>query len=494
MRGARTWCRSLAICAFVLGLAAIAAPGYAQTGQVKGKVVDATASRSTAPPSSSRAGTRRPQLQVKTNKNGRIHPDRPPARPVQDHRDEGRLTQTLDQASAWTWWRSTSALKPGGGGGEASAEDARRPKPRMPRSRGVRRRRRAQQRRQARRGNRQVQRGDRRWRRTASTASPTSAPRTRRRRTREGRGSVQEGDRAEAGLRRGLQRARERLQRAEEVRPGGRGQREGDEASARRRGRRRGGGGNAEAMFNQGVILWNAGKIAEAKVQFEDAVKAESEATPRRTTSSGMAHAQRRQACAERGAAFENYLKLAPTGQYAEQAKGSSTTSRSSGSVRAIADQPRRASAPASPRAARPVRRIPPPSARRRLQDLRHRRHPRRRRRRPARFRREPRPGSPAEDRRRRPTLPIQWHLIGHLQSNKAQEGRAGVRRASTRSIARPAARSSTRRRPTAGATARILVQVDLAGEATKFGAPPDEAERIVRAAALGCARVGSSG
>ena len=41
MRGARMWCRSLAICALVLGLAAIATPGYAQTGQVKGKVVDA---------------------------------------------------------------------------------------------------------------------------------------------------------------------------------------------------------------------------------------------------------------------------------------------------------------------------------------------------------------------------------------------------------------------------------------------------------------------
>ena len=39
--GARIWCRSLAICAFVLGLAVIAVPSYAQTGQVKGKVVDA---------------------------------------------------------------------------------------------------------------------------------------------------------------------------------------------------------------------------------------------------------------------------------------------------------------------------------------------------------------------------------------------------------------------------------------------------------------------
>ena len=35
-----------------------------------------------------------------------------------------------------------------------------------------------------------------------------------------------------------------------------------------------GGGGNADAMFNQGVILWNAGKIADAKKQFEGAIAA----------------------------------------------------------------------------------------------------------------------------------------------------------------------------------------------------------------------------
>src|SRR5262245_42839026 len=35
-----------------------------------------------------------------------------------------------------------------------------------------------------------------------------------------------------------------------------------------------GGGGNADAMYNQGVILWNAGKIADAKKQFEAAVAA----------------------------------------------------------------------------------------------------------------------------------------------------------------------------------------------------------------------------
>ena len=34
-------------------------------------------------------------------------------------------------------------------------------------------------------------------------------------------------------------------------------------------GRRRGGRAGASQTFNQGVILWNAGKIPEAKAQFE---------------------------------------------------------------------------------------------------------------------------------------------------------------------------------------------------------------------------------
>jgi cytochrome c-type biogenesis protein CcmH/NrfG len=35
------------------------------------------------------------------------------------------------------------------------------------------------------------------------------------------------------------------------------------------------GGGNAESIYNQGVVLFNAGKYAEAKVQFDAATKAD---------------------------------------------------------------------------------------------------------------------------------------------------------------------------------------------------------------------------
>ena len=96
------------------------------------------------------------------------------------------------------------------------------------------------------------------------------------------------------------------------------GQREGDGAGRRRRGGAAG-GGNADALFNQGVILWNAGKIAEAKKQFEAAVAA----NPNHAES----HYQLGMALVNEGnlagaaTEFETYLKLAPTGPNAATAK-----------------------------------------------------------------------------------------------------------------------------------------------------------------------------
>ena len=80
-----------------------------------------------------------------------------------------------------------------------------------------------------------------------------------------------------------------------------------------------GGGGNADALFNQGVILWNGGKIAEAKNMFESAIKA--------NPNHSDAHYQLRMALVNEGnlaaaaGAFETYLKLAPEGANAATAK-----------------------------------------------------------------------------------------------------------------------------------------------------------------------------
>jgi tetratricopeptide (TPR) repeat protein len=80
-----------------------------------------------------------------------------------------------------------------------------------------------------------------------------------------------------------------------------------------------GGAGNPDAMFNQGVILWNAGKIPEAKKQFEAVVAAKPD--------HAEAHYQLGMALVNEGnlqgaaAEFDKYLQLAPTGPNAATAK-----------------------------------------------------------------------------------------------------------------------------------------------------------------------------
>ena len=80
------------------------------------------------------------------------------------------------------------------------------------------------------------------------------------------------------------------------------------------------GGGSADAVFNQGIILWNQGKIAEAKVKFEETIKM--------NASHADSHYQLGMALLNEGklteavTEFETYVKLAPDGQYATQAKG----------------------------------------------------------------------------------------------------------------------------------------------------------------------------
>ncbi|HEY0284488.1 MAG TPA: YggS family pyridoxal phosphate-dependent enzyme [Vicinamibacterales bacterium] len=79
--------------------------------------------------------------------------------------------------------------------------------------------------------------------------------------------------------------------------------------------------------------------------------------------------------------------------------------------------------------------------------------------------------------------LKIRWHLIGTLQSNKVRKAVprfSAIHSVDSRRLldAIDAAASS------AGTAPELLVQVDLAGETTKHGAPPAEAMDIVRAAA----------
>ena len=78
--------------------------------------------------------------------------------------------------------------------------------------------------------------------------------------------------------------------------------------------------------------------------------------------------------------------------------------------------------------------------------------------------------------------LDIQWHLIGHLQSNKAKKAVADANLIhsidSVALLQRVEAAADA-----AGKTVRLLVQTDLAAETTKHGAPTDQLAELFAAA-----------
>jgi len=84
------------------------------------------------------------------------------------------------------------------------------------------------------------------------------------------------------------------------------------------------GGGNAEALYNQGVALFNGGKFAEAKTAFEGATKADPKLA--------LAHYQLGMTALNLGdfalavSSLEQYLVLDPNGPKAAEVKGSLPT------------------------------------------------------------------------------------------------------------------------------------------------------------------------
>src|SRR5436853_3096195 len=79
--------------------------------------------------------------------------------------------------------------------------------------------------------------------------------------------------------------------------------------------------------------------------------------------------------------------------------------------------------------------------------------------------------------------LPIRWHLLGHLQTNKARKAApafATIHSVDTVELLRKIDAAAAE----AGRAPELFIQVDLGGEVTKFGASPDEVPRLFDAAA----------
>ncbi len=88
------------------------------------------------------------------------------------------------------------------------------------------------------------------------------------------------------------------------------------------------------------------------------------------------------------------------------------------------------------------------------------------------------------------PDLAIAWHLLGHLQTNKARRAAAvfhTIHSIDSRDLLQKIDAAAA----DAGAAPQLLIQVDLAGEDTKHGVPPKDAAALFDAAsALRAARV----
>ena len=78
--------------------------------------------------------------------------------------------------------------------------------------------------------------------------------------------------------------------------------------------------------------------------------------------------------------------------------------------------------------------------------------------------------------------LDIRWHLIGHLQSNKAKKAApafAAIHSVDSVDLLQRIDAAAA----DAGKSPELFIQVDLAGETTKFGAPEADVPGIARAA-----------
>ena len=79
--------------------------------------------------------------------------------------------------------------------------------------------------------------------------------------------------------------------------------------------------------------------------------------------------------------------------------------------------------------------------------------------------------------------LEIKWHLIGHLQSNKVRKAApafAAIHAIDSIELVRRVDAAAVE----LGAAPDLYIQVDLAGESTKFGAPEEDVPAIAREAA----------
>lgn len=321
MVGARIGRRILAICAVVLGLTALAVPGYAQTGQVKGRVMDAKNQPvDGAKVTVEMAGGMTRKYDLKTNKKGEFIQIGLQPGDYKVTAEKDGLTQTFTVHIGLDMREVNFTLRPGGGGGEMTKEERAKAEARMTAIKGA-----------FEAGVTLNNEGKYDEAIAKFNEVITQVPKCAECYTNIGAVYMhkKEYDQAEAAYKKAIEvdpnsidaynglatvyNAQKKFDLAAEA--SGQAAKLGAAA-----GGAAGGGASASTVFNQAVIAWNAGKIADAKKLFEQATTIDPNLADAHYWL-GMANLNEGK-MPEAAAQFETYLKLAPTGQYAEQAKG----------------------------------------------------------------------------------------------------------------------------------------------------------------------------
>jgi tetratricopeptide (TPR) repeat protein len=320
MVGARVGRRMLAICAVVLGLTALAVPGYAQTGQVKGRVVDAKNQPvDGAKVTVEMTGGMTRKFELKTNKKGEFIQIGLQPGDYKITAEKETLTQSFTVHIGLDMKEVNFTLRPGGAGGEMTKEERAKAEARMTAIRtafeaGV------------------ALNNEGKYDEAVAKFNEVIAQVPKCAECYNNIGAVymhkKEYDQAEANYKKAIEIDANSVDAYNGLATVYNAQKKFDEAAeasataAKLAAAAGGGTGGASAstVFNQAVIAWNAGKIADAKKLFEQATTIDPN-LPDAHYWLGMANLNEGK-MPDAAAQFEIYLKLAPTGQYAEQAKG----------------------------------------------------------------------------------------------------------------------------------------------------------------------------
>jgi tetratricopeptide (TPR) repeat protein len=315
--------QALVVCAVVFGLAAVAAPGYAQTGQVKGKVLDAKNQPiEGAKVTVEVTGGMNRKYDLKTNKKGEFIQIGLTPGDYKVTAEKDGMTQNFTVHIGMDMKEVNFTLKPGGAGGEMTKEERAKAEARVAGIKssfeaGV------------------ALSNEGKYDEAVAKFNEVIAQVPKCAECYSNIGAVymrkKDFDQAEAAYKKAIEidpNSADAYSGLATVYNSQKKFEEAAEASAQAMklasAAATAPGGSAAAsastVFNQGVIAWNAGRIADAKKMFEQAV----------TLDANLADAHYWLAMAnlnegklpEAATHFEHYLKLAPTGQYAEQAKG----------------------------------------------------------------------------------------------------------------------------------------------------------------------------